>query len=82
MPRPPCAHHLRVSLIFGRRVEDGLFDFRAAVEARLKVPVVYSNDGNAASLYAHVNDKEELAAITAEQNAKKVPTGGTATWPR
>jgi predicted NBD/HSP70 family sugar kinase len=29
------------------------FDFRAAVEARLGLPVVYSNDGNAAALYAH-----------------------------
>ena len=30
------------------------FDFRAAVEGRLRLPVVYSNDGNAAALYAHV----------------------------
>jgi glucokinase len=29
------------------------FDFRAAVEAKLGVPVVYSNDGNAAALYSH-----------------------------
>jgi glucokinase len=29
------------------------FDFRAALEARLGVPVVYNNDGNAAALYAH-----------------------------
>jgi predicted NBD/HSP70 family sugar kinase len=29
------------------------FDFRGAVEERLKVPVVYNNDGNAAALYAH-----------------------------
>ncbi len=29
------------------------FDVRAALEARLGVPVVYSNDGNAAALYAH-----------------------------
>ena len=29
------------------------FDFRAALEARLGLPVVYSNDGNAAALYAH-----------------------------
>jgi predicted NBD/HSP70 family sugar kinase len=29
------------------------FDFRGALEARLGVPVVYSNDGNAAALYAH-----------------------------
>jgi len=29
------------------------FDFRAGLEARLGVPVVYSNDGNAAALYSH-----------------------------
>lgn len=29
------------------------FDFRSALEARLGVPVVYNNDGNAAALYAH-----------------------------
>jgi predicted NBD/HSP70 family sugar kinase len=29
------------------------FDFRAALEAQLGLPVVYSNDGNAAALYAH-----------------------------
>jgi predicted NBD/HSP70 family sugar kinase len=29
------------------------FDFRGALEARLGLPVVYNNDGNAASLYAH-----------------------------
>jgi len=29
------------------------FDFRGAVEARLGLPVVYNNDGNAAALYAH-----------------------------
>jgi predicted NBD/HSP70 family sugar kinase len=29
------------------------FDFRGALEARLGVRVVYSNDGNAAALYAH-----------------------------
>src|SRR5207247_4013899 len=29
------------------------FDFRGALEARLGVPVVYNNDGNAAALYAH-----------------------------
>jgi glucokinase len=31
----------------------GGFDFRSAVEQRLGLPVVYSNDGNAAALYAH-----------------------------
>lgn len=29
------------------------FDFRGALESRLRVPVVYNNDGNAAALYAH-----------------------------
>jgi predicted NBD/HSP70 family sugar kinase len=29
------------------------FDFRSALEARLDIPVVYNNDGNAAALYAH-----------------------------
>ena len=31
----------------------GNFDFRGALEARLGLPVVYNNDGNAAALYAH-----------------------------
>lgn len=29
------------------------FDYRSAVQARLGLPVVYNNDGNAAALYAH-----------------------------
>ena len=29
------------------------FDFRGALEAQLRLPVVYNNDGNAAALYAH-----------------------------
>ncbi|RGA03368.1 ROK family protein [Microbispora triticiradicis] len=29
------------------------FDFRAALEARLGLPVIYNNDGNAAALYSH-----------------------------
>jgi glucokinase len=29
------------------------FDFRGALESRLRLPVVYNNDGNAAALYAH-----------------------------
>ena len=29
------------------------FDFRDAVEQRLRLPVIYNNDGNAAALYAH-----------------------------
>jgi predicted NBD/HSP70 family sugar kinase len=29
------------------------FDFRGALQARLGLPVIYNNDGNAAALYAH-----------------------------
>jgi glucokinase len=29
------------------------FDYRGALEAKLSLPVVYNNDGNAAALYAH-----------------------------
>ncbi|HEX3814744.1 MAG TPA: ROK family protein [Mycobacteriales bacterium] len=29
------------------------FDYRGALEARLGLPVIYNNDGNAAALYAH-----------------------------
>jgi glucokinase len=29
------------------------FDFRAALEKRLQLPVIYNNDGNAAALYSH-----------------------------
>ncbi|HWD25303.1 MAG TPA: ROK family protein [Acidimicrobiales bacterium] len=29
------------------------FDFRSALEAELRIPVTYNNDGNAAALYAH-----------------------------
>lgn len=29
------------------------FDYRGALEARLGIPVIYNNDGNAAALYAH-----------------------------
>lgn len=29
------------------------YDFRGALEAKLKLPVVYNNDGNAAAFYAH-----------------------------
>jgi glucokinase len=29
------------------------FDYRAALEARIGLPVIYNNDGNAAALYAH-----------------------------
>ena len=38
------------------------FDFRGALEARLGLPVVYNNDGNAAALYAHYQLFGPLAA--------------------
>jgi predicted NBD/HSP70 family sugar kinase len=38
------------------------FDFRGALEARLGLPVVYNNDGNAAALYAHVRHFGPAAA--------------------
>ncbi len=41
------------------------FDFRGALEARLALPVVYNNDGNAAALYAHF----QLFGSTAPQRA-------------
>jgi len=46
------------------------FDIRSALEARLGRPVVYSNDGNAAALYAHhvhfgmvAGDRSSVSAI-------------------
>lgn len=46
------------------------FDIRSALEARLGLPVVYSNDGNAAALYAHHvhfgllgNERSSVSAI-------------------
>ena len=37
------------------------FDVRSALEMRLEIPVVYSNDGNAAALYAHYAYYGEMA---------------------
>lgn len=46
------------------------FDYRAALEAHIGLPVVYNNDGNAAALYAHhvyfgddANENSSVAAI-------------------
>jgi glucokinase len=46
------------------------FDVRGALEARLGLPVIYNNDGNAAALYAHnvhfgqeSNDRSSVSAI-------------------
>lgn len=43
---------MRGSTNFGQPAWWG-FDYRGALSARLGLPVVYSNDGNAAALYAH-----------------------------
>lgn len=42
------------------------FDFRSALEERLGLPVVYSNDGNAAALYAH---HEHFGAVGVERSS-------------
>jgi len=46
------------------------YDVRSALQARLGLPVVYNNDGNAAALYAHVSfygsaapDRSSISAI-------------------
>ena len=45
------------------------FDFRGALEARLGIPVIYNNDGNAAALYAHYvrfgTDAQHRSSISA-----------------
>jgi predicted NBD/HSP70 family sugar kinase len=38
------------------------YDVRAALQARLGVPVIYNNDGNAAALYAHYSHYGPIAA--------------------
>ncbi len=45
------------------------FDFRGALEARLGLPVVYNNDGNAAALYAHYQLFGPLASKRASISA-------------
>ena len=45
------------------------YDFRGALEARLELPVVYNNDGNAAALYAHYQLFGPLAAQRASISA-------------
>jgi predicted NBD/HSP70 family sugar kinase len=42
------------------------FDVRTALEDRLGLPVVYSNDGNAAALYAH---HEHFGAVAGERSS-------------
>ena len=45
------------------------FDFRAAVEQHLGLPVIYNNDGNAAALYAHTalfaDDAHQRSSVSA-----------------
>jgi len=45
------------------------FDFRGAVEARVGLPVVYTNDGNAAALYAHHIHFGSLAMVHSSMSA-------------
>ncbi len=42
------------------------FDFRAALERELSLPVVYNNDGNAAALYAH---HEHFGPVAGERSS-------------
>jgi glucokinase len=42
------------------------FDFRGALERELGLPVVYSNDGNAAALYAH---HEHFGSVAGERSS-------------
>lgn len=44
-------------------------DVRSALEARLRLPVVYNNDGNAAALYAHHRHFAEAAAARSSLSA-------------
>jgi glucokinase len=54
-PGPASAEGVISSMGSTNFAHDGWrgFDFRGALERRLKLPVVYNNDGNAAALYAH-----------------------------
>jgi predicted NBD/HSP70 family sugar kinase len=45
------------------------FDFRGALERRLGVPVIYSNDGNAAALYAHHTHFRRESALRSSVSA-------------
>ena len=45
------------------------FDVRGALEARIGLPVVYNNDGNAAALYAHHAHFGERSATTSSVSA-------------
>ena len=63
-PGPASAHGVissRGATNFSQPAWRG-FDFRGALEARLGLPVIYNNDGNAAALYAHYSRFGPLAA--------------------
>jgi predicted NBD/HSP70 family sugar kinase len=45
------------------------FDFRAALQKRIGLPVVYNNDGNAAALYAHFVHFGALAGVHSSVSA-------------
>ena len=51
-PAPTASSRRKGSTNFSQPAWRG-FDVRGALEARLGLPVVYNNDGNAAALYAH-----------------------------
>jgi len=50
----------------------GGFDVRTALEDRLGLPVVYSNDGNAAALYAH---HQHFGAVAGERSSVSAIVG-------
>lgn len=56
---------LRGSTNFAQREWWG-FDVRSAVEAALRLPVFYNNDGNAAALYAH---QQHYGALSAQRSS-------------
>lgn len=51
------------------------FKFRAALECRLGIPVIYNNDGNAAALYAHYVHFGQAAAASHSSISVIVGTG-------
>jgi glucokinase len=51
------------------------FDVRTALEARLGLPVIYNNDGNAAALYAHFVRYGAAAAVDHSSVSAIVGTG-------
>jgi glucokinase len=48
------------------------FDFRGALQARLGIPVVYNNDGNAAALYAHYSYFGDHATAVARSSISAI----------